>query len=189
MELGARPAGSLEKILEEGSVGKVLYDSFDGLPAFVSGRFGNAVLLSSTGTERVRSLSLAQALYHLLIPEAYANQDQKHSDAQMFASMLLLPAASVMAAIEPRVRNGSIPLSELVAVAQQLNVPTEALLLRLHSLHRVSQEQMEALLASAAVSEIESNLNRRNARMSSLSDCYLRLAHLAYNKGKIGLAC
>jgi Zn-dependent peptidase ImmA (M78 family) len=94
-----------------------------------------------------------------------------------------------MAAIEPRVRNGSIPLSELVAVAQQLNVPTEALLLRLHSLHRVSQEQMEALLASAAVSEIESNLNRRNARMSSLSDCYLRLAHLAYNKGKIGLAC
>lgn len=188
MKLGGRPAASLGEILEEDYGVKVFYDSFEGTALCASGKFGNAILLNRDNVKWRRNFSLAHELYHLLVPGVYEDEEIEERHAQVFASALLMPSSSLMAAIEAKVQNGKVPVRDLVVVAQEFHVSTEALLWRLCSLQRMSREQVRTLLTGGAIKAFESIGQRKNDHPDELPDRYIRLAYQAYNRGKIGLA-
>ena len=188
MRLGGRPAVSLGEIIEEDYGVKVFYDSFEGSALCATGKFGNAILLNRDQVKWRRNFSLAHELYHLLLPANYDNAELEERHAQAFAAALLMPSSDLKAAVEARVQNHKIAVRELVAVAQEFNVSTEALLWRLSNLHLMSRDQVKTILAGPGIKAFEALGQRKNDRPDELPIRYIRLAYQAYNRGKIGVA-
>lgn len=188
MELGGRPASSLKDSLEEDFGIKVFHDSFDGTALCVSGPFGKAILLNRDNVRGRRNFSLAHELFHLLVegiyPDGEREQEEKH--AQIFASSLLLPSASLIAILDAKANNGKIPVRDLVATAQDFHVSTEALLWRLCNLQRMTRDSVKALIAGDNLKAFEARGVRKSDRPDDLPDRFHRLAYEAYGRGRLG---
>ena len=188
MKLGGRPAVALAETLQEDYGVKIFYDTFSGPALSVSGKFGRAILLNREDVKWRRNFSLAHELFHLLVEDLHLDPDKEEGYANSFASALLLPTSSLTALLTPKVRNSKIPVSELVAAAQEFQVSTEALLWKLCTMNKLTREQVKGLIGSESVRSFEAQSRRPNDSPDLLPDRYVRLAYRAYNKGKIGLA-
>jgi Zn-dependent peptidase ImmA (M78 family) len=188
MQLGGRPASSLEEILQEDYGIKIFCDSFDGTALCVSGKFGKAILLNRDNVKWRRNFSLAHELFHLLVENVYQNSEKEEKHAQIFASSLLLPNGSLIALIDAKTREGKVPVRDLITIAQEFHVSTEALLWRLCNLQRMTPEHVKALIASGSIRAFEAIGARKNETPRDLPDRYIRLAYQAYGKGRIGTA-
>ena len=203
LDLGSRPAVSLLRVLEERYRLKVFYDELGGdeSAACVRGSFGAAVLLNAAQAPWRRNFSLAHELFHLVTWSAVAPawpsegepewSERLETLADVFASHLLLPAAEVGAQLDARTDDDSdLEGTDVIAVAREFDVSTEALAWRLVNLGRRDAEWAKALLADSEF--------RRQDRLTMstrwshppvpFSDRYLRLALLAYEKDRLSLS-
>jgi Zn-dependent peptidase ImmA (M78 family) len=118
-----------------------------------------------------------------LKPELWSNLE-KMADA--FASYLLMPKHAIRDAFENRIQDEVIHYSDLVEVAREFEVSTAALLWRLYRLNKISQDKVQALLDDPAFQAIDKTTMYRNWRHPlPLPDRFVRLAFLAYQKGKL----
>ena len=197
MQLGARPALCLEKILEQRYNVKILYLDFDksGSGACAVGGFGSAVLINSRETPWRRNYDLAHELFHLItwgkFPERNADAPCDTADivekwANTFASVLLLPGDQVKAEVEKRLVNKKVEDIELIKIAREFAVSIDALIWRLVNLRYIRFEDAEEWLNKPeirALDKLERVADKNKAPY--ISEKYVGLAFEAYQKGMI----
>jgi Zn-dependent peptidase ImmA (M78 family)/transcriptional regulator with XRE-family HTH domain len=197
LNLGQKPAAAIEKVLEEQYGVKVWYLDLgeDGSAASTVGPFGPAIMMNSSEPPWRRNYNFAHELFHLLtwesLPPEFLVEDTARFDrfekyANAFASALLLPADPIMNEFDARVKDNSISYSNLVDIARIFDVSTEALLYRLLNLKRISKKAVENTLKDGNLREIDRASMRGYWRdPSPMPERYVRLAFLAYQKGKV----
>jgi Zn-dependent peptidase ImmA (M78 family) len=163
--LGARPAACLHEILEEKRHIKIVsYDLREAGSALTAeGGFGYIVALNATEAPWRKNFSLAHELFHLLSKNRFP-LDEIHRDligessekpkyeryADTFAATLLMPDKDVIRELENRlIDDNRVEWVDLVGIAMEFGVSTEAMLWRLKRLGRLKAEQVEQLLESA----------------------------------------
>ncbi|MBS3910036.1 MAG: ImmA/IrrE family metallo-endopeptidase [Actinobacteria bacterium] len=194
LDLGSKPALSLTRVLEDNFGVKIwYYDIENGSAASARGEFGAAILMNFKEAPWRRNYNFAHELFHLITwdatrmgelkPELWSNLE-KMADA--FASYLLMPKHAIRDAFENRIQDEVIHYSDLVEVAREFEVSTAALLWRLYRLNKISQDKVQALLDDPAFQAVDKTTMYRNWRHPlPLPDRFVRLAFLAYQKGKL----
>ena len=193
LQLGGRPACSLEKTLSEDYGVKIFYDDLgtNGGAAFsVTSWFGTAVLLNSCHAPWRRNFSLAHEFFHLLTMNQLetCDKDLVEKLANVFASALLIPSEHLLPALDPVVENRKISYECLVQIAREFGVSIDALLWRLVNLGRVPQDAVKDALSNHRLRAIDKASFPIWESPPLLPERFVRLCYLAYRQGKIGLA-
>ncbi len=194
LDLGSKPALSLTKVLEDNFGVKIwYYDIEDGSAASAKGDFGAAILMNLKEAPWRRNYSFAHELFHLITWDATRAWESNSSHwtnlekmADAFASYLLMPKDAVREALEHRLQDEVIHYSDLVEIAREFEVSTAALLWRLYRLGKVSQDKVLELLNDPKFRVIDKSTMHANWQNPlPLPDRFVRLAFLAYQKGKL----
>ena len=193
LQLGGRPACSLQKTLQEDYGVKIFCDDLgqNGGSAFsVASWFGNAVLLNSCQAPWRRNYSLAHELFHLLTANELkeCGKEQIEKLANVFASALLLPSEHLTAALSTRMDSGKLSFESLIEIAREFDVSIDALLWRLVNLGRLEGDAAKEALGNSTLRAIDKASFPIWGKPERLPERYVRLCFLAYRQGKIGLA-
>jgi Zn-dependent peptidase ImmA (M78 family)/DNA-binding XRE family transcriptional regulator len=203
LDLGSRPAASLLRVLEERFRLKVFYDELGGdeSAACACEAFGAAVLLNAAQAPWRRNFSLAHELFHLVTWSAVESvwpaagepewSERLEMLADVFASYLLLPAAEVSARLDARTAEGrELEGTDVIAMAREFDVSTEALAWRLVNLGRRDAEWARALLANTEFRRRDRLTMSTRWRRPDVPfpERYVRLALLAYEKDRLSLS-
>lgn len=203
LDLGSRPAASLQAVLEERFGLKLFFEDLEGeeSAACTRGDFGCAVLMNAKQAPWRRNFNLAHELFHLVtwraVERAWQNQTAEPGTfetvekvANAFASHLLLPAAELESQFDLRFPSGETNDVDLIELAREFGVSTEALLWRLRFMGKLSQNEVEARLADPAFRQRDRRTMPGHWEQPErgLPPRYRRLARAAYEKGEITLA-
>lgn len=196
LELGARPALALQAALETKWGIKIWYaDIADGSAASVVGDFGMAVLMAKSQPPWRRNFSLAHELFHLLTweflgPAVVSSDDPRWEKiervAQAFAARIVLPTDPLLQAYNARVEAGHINYADIIGLAREFGVSTDAVLWRLVILNLIAREEVERVLGDAEFRA----LDRRSTPAHwwdppPLPSRFVQLAYEAYIKGRL----
>lgn len=203
LDLGSRPATSLVKVLEERFRVKVFYADLldEESAAAVRDVFGAAVLMNALQAPWRRNYNFAHELFHLVTWDAVARAwpgdgtepawaEQLERFANSFASHLLLPTDELSQQYRARCRDGRVDDADLVELAREFDVSTQALVYRLKFLRLLAADEADATLERASFRKLDRSTmaGRWDQPRTGLPDRYVRLAHLAYAKGRISIA-
>jgi Zn-dependent peptidase ImmA (M78 family)/transcriptional regulator with XRE-family HTH domain len=158
------------------------------------GDYGAALFVNASEPPWRRNFDVAHELFHLLTwdslgPDAIeadeAVRQRSERLADIFAAHLLLPADAVDVEIQRRrTDKGQISWADLIDVAREFDVSTEALLWRLKSLRRISEEQVLELKQDESFRRLDRAARRESWwRPSPLPDRFVRTAFMAHVKG------
>lgn len=207
-DLGSIPAASLVPTLEDTYGVKIFYEDMaadgDCSAASVRGAFGAAILMDASEAPWRRNFNFAHELFHLVTWNAVAAaweesgardgepgwHERLESFANHFASHLLLPAESLSARFEARVANGEIGYMDMVDLARDFGVSTQALLYRLAGLGLLRQAEVKRVLEDPEFQRTDrATMHSRWTRPPvPFSERYRGLAVSAYQRGAIGKA-
>lgn len=193
--LGSLPAASLYQTLEErGGVKIFHFRDLIGSAACARGEFGVGIALNATEVAWRRNFSLAHELFHLVTWD-YLGPDQGGVDAvwsthieklaNVFASSLLLPEASVRKSLEAHRDERSVTWRGLIEVAREFDVSTEALLWRLVSLDLVGDKKVRQLLDNPEFRSIDQMTFVPIHEPDLLPERYLRLLETSFLRGEV----
>jgi Zn-dependent peptidase ImmA (M78 family)/transcriptional regulator with XRE-family HTH domain len=197
LKLGSRPAVSLFRVLENDYRIKIWYESMGdkGSAASVVGDFGYAILMNRDQAPWRRNYSFAHELFHLITwkslpPELLMSNDSLRERvegvAQVFASNLLLPTDIVTLEFDRRVQSGKIKYADLIEIAREFDVSTEALLWSLVHLKRLGRADVERALADQHFRAMDRDtMPKRWWQPPTLPERFVRLAFWAFQEGKI----
>lgn len=203
LDLGSRPAASLASVLQEAFRIKLFFEPLgeDESAASAKGDFGYAVLMNAGQAPWRRNYNLAHELFHLVTWDSTQRLWSEEGDqprwlegveklANAFASHVLLPAEEVEAQHRERFPDGEIDYSDLVEMAREFEVSTEALVWRLRLMGKLTQEEAEGILN-------DPEFRRQDRRTmpdywgstpeGPLPQRYWRLALNAYHRGELSL--
>ncbi|MBU2497477.1 MAG: ImmA/IrrE family metallo-endopeptidase [Proteobacteria bacterium] len=197
--LGERPTASLEKTLEDRYGVKVWYDDLEaGSAAATIGDFGPAILMNRKEAPWRRNYNFAHELFHLVtwnsIPATQLQEDKDlwekiEKIANSFASCLLLPADSVAAEIQERAKENQIEYSDLIGIAREFDVSTEALLYRLLSLRLINRDTVDSVLGDMHFRKMDkTTMSASWWDPPALPERFVRLAFVAYQKSRLSRA-
>ncbi len=200
LDLGSCPAASLAEVLE-GQFGFLIwYEDLDqgGSAACTRDEGGCAVLINRNEAPWRRNYDLAHELFHLLTwesadPEAVRDDsilwDKMEKHAQRFAAQLLLPAESVLREFNVRCRNDRVRWADLIAIAREFRVSTEALLWRLVELRQLRRKDVQTVLDNEEFRALDRS-ERRGAWFDPppKPESYVRAGFLAYTQGRMSRA-
>lgn len=199
-DFGSRPAHALAGVLEDRYGVKIWYRSLgaDGSAASMIGPAGPAILMNADEVPWRRNFSIAHELFHLLTWPKTATRVQETGGttehrieqlANSFASAILLPEESLRSALARRRKEGRLLLADLIELAREYDVSTQALLYRLMNLGELGSDEATSLLNSAALRTLDRTSRPAAwARPPELPERYVRLAFIAYHKGKLSKA-
>jgi Zn-dependent peptidase ImmA (M78 family) len=197
--LGEQPATSLEKTLQNQYGVKIWYEDLEeGSAAATLGDFGPAILMNRKEAPWRRNYNFAHELFHLItwesIPAAPLERDESlkakiEKIANSFASCLLLPAEPVRREIGKRVEQNQIGDSDLVEIARNFDVSTQALIYRLQNLRLITKDTAESILNDEDFCRLDrSTMSGRWWEPPELPERFVRLAFVAYQKGRLSRA-
>ncbi len=197
LSLGTRPATALAKTLEEGYGVKIFYKELaeEGSAASTVADFGPAILMSAIQAPWRRNYSFAHELFHLVtwraIPVSMLTSHLPLAKrierlANAFASNLLLPGDSVSGIFDRRVEQGKIKYSDLIEMAREFDVSTEAILWRLLNLRRLDRRTVQEVLEEDRFRGMDrATMKDRWWSPPRMPERFVRLAFLAYQKGRM----
>jgi Zn-dependent peptidase ImmA (M78 family) len=112
--------------------------------------------------------------------------EQYEKFAEAFASALLLPADSIVNEFKRRIKANAISYTDLVDIAREFGVSTEALLYRLQRLNHINKKVVAATLEDADFRSIDkASMSGHWWNPPPMPERYVRLAFKAYQKGKV----
>ncbi len=200
LDLGCRPAKKLFSVLEDGYCVMIFYQNLGerGSAVCVRGPFGPAMLLNSSEPPWRRNFSCAHELFHLLTWNTISSQDLSNDSelfarverkAEAFASALLLPKEPLVHAIEDRADNDMIQIPDLMEIAQEFGVSTEALLWGMVNWRLISRDEPEEVLRSP---KLRSGTRKRSSEEwwdpLALPERFVQLAYIAHLRGRLSRA-
>lgn len=197
LALGDRPAQALEKALEDRFGVKVWYMDLgtDGSAAATVGSFGPAILMNSREAPWRHNYDFAHEVF-LLVTWESADPETLRADpalfdkverfANTFASPLVLPGDAVTNALQRRLREGSITYIDLIAIAREFGVSTEALVYRLRSLNHLDKKKVDHILGDPKFRDTDrATMHDSWWEPPELPERFVRLAFIAHKKEKI----
>ena len=196
LALGNRPASCLVGMLEERFGVKIWYKDLgeSGSAASTKGSFGLAVLINSTEAPWRRNFSFAHELFHLLTWESIEPSlevdgefvDNVEKLANAFASSLILPAEEVSETIERRIKENGLSNIDLIDVAREFDVSTDALLWRMYNLGFMDKDTVYELLEDSDFKEFDRGIRVGEwGKPPEIPERFVRLAFLAYQLGRL----
>jgi Zn-dependent peptidase ImmA (M78 family)/DNA-binding XRE family transcriptional regulator len=196
LNLGERPAATLEKTLQDRYGVKTWYKDLDeGSAASTIGSYGPAILMNRNEPPWRRNYNFAHEIFHLITwesipPKLLAEKkdlwDKIEKLANAFASCLLLPSDPLRIAFDDRVVDGKVQYVDLVDVARNFDVSTSALIYRLRSLGKISQEDVDSLSQNAIFKDIDrATMSEAWWHPPKFPERFVRLAFIAYQKGNL----
>jgi Zn-dependent peptidase ImmA (M78 family)/transcriptional regulator with XRE-family HTH domain len=200
LDLGGRPAASLTAILDGDYGVKIWYKDLGraGSAAAATGDFGYGILMHRQQAPWRRNFSFAHELFHLITrttmsKESVGNNqaliDKVERLANKFAASLLLPGNVLENEIEARLKDGKISYGDLVELARDFDVSTEALLWRMVHFGLFTPEKVRAILNDSVFRSIDKSTMAANWQQPApLPERFVRLAFHAYKKDKLSRA-
>ncbi len=197
LSLGVRPAASLARALEESYAAKIWYCDLgkEGSAACVVGDFGPAILMNRIEAPWRRNFNFGHELFHIVTwksappevlqrkPELWKRFEQL---ANKFASNLLLPTDAIIHELDRRIQDGKISYTDLIELAREFDVSTDALVWRLVTLKRLSRDTAEALLNDESFRAVDrASMGGQWWNPPPLPERFVRMAFIAHQKAKI----
>jgi Zn-dependent peptidase ImmA (M78 family)/DNA-binding XRE family transcriptional regulator len=194
--LGDRPAQALESTLQN-VFGVIIWymDLGEGSAASTIGPFGPAILMNSNEAPWRRHFNFAHELFHLITwksipPRLLNNQpdlwNRVEKVANVFASSLLLPSESVNLELNKYVKTDRVTYNDIIIIARDFGVSSEALLYRLLNMKRLKQATLDKILKDPIFRKIDhSTMAPQWWQPLNIPERFVRLAFVAYQMGKL----
>jgi Zn-dependent peptidase ImmA (M78 family)/transcriptional regulator with XRE-family HTH domain len=157
LNLGSRPASSFLNVLENDLRFKVLHLPLDnGISGacVVDDRLGVGILINTNDAPWRRNFDLAHELFHIVTWNVFSAQEvgdgtvrtRPEQFADAFASSLLLPEKHLLEALEEVTASTTFRLVNMIELAKEFSVSTEAILWRLVNLNILKKESVQQVL-------------------------------------------
>jgi len=190
LDLGSRPSSNLLNVLENKLRFKILHLSLgDGASgaSVVDNTLGVGILINANDAPWRRNFDLAHELFHVISwnvfsPEEIGNGTTKtrpEQYADIFASSLLLPEAHLLDALKETATDNEVRPIDIIELAKDFGVSTEAILWRLVNLKRLKKTQAQKALDNPDFRDLDRNRRRRLFKSDRPSKFPSRLIFLA----------
>jgi Zn-dependent peptidase ImmA (M78 family)/transcriptional regulator with XRE-family HTH domain len=157
LNLGSRPASILLNVLENDLRFKVLHLPLDnGISGacVVDDRLGVGILINSNDAPWRRNFDLAHELFHIVTWNVFSVQEvgdgtvrtRPEQFADAFASSILLPKKHLLEALDEVTASTAIRLVDMIELAKEFGVSTEAILWRMVNLNILKKESVQKVL-------------------------------------------
>jgi len=199
LDLGSRPACNLLNVLENSLRFKVIHlDLGEGLSgaSVVDNTLGVGILINAHDAPWRRNFDLAHELFHIVSWNIFAHEeigDGTHKTkpeqyADSFASSLLLPQEHLLAALKEITANQELKLVDVIELAKEFGVSSEAVLWRLVNLKKLRKGQVEKILGDSEFRNLDRVMRQglyEEYRPTKFPQRYLSLACRCLMDGKI----
>lgn len=199
LDLGSRPSLNLLNVLENKLRFKILHLSLgDGVSgaSVVDNTIGVGILINVNDAPWRRNFDLAHELFHIITwnvfsPEEIGNSTIKtrpEQYADIFASSLLLPEAQLLDALKETATDNEIRVIDIIELAKEFGVSTEAILWRLVNLKMIKKPQAQKVLGNPNFRDLDRNRRRmsyKDERPSMFPLRYISFACRCLMEGKI----
>ena len=157
LDMGRRPALTLETILEENYGVKFIYRcllDIGSAASMVDDELGAVIVVNGNEPPWRRNYDIGHELFHILTARAVTSKDIENktffksleNKAERFSSALLLPESEIRKEVNNRLKaQHHIAYSDLVDMAREFGVSTIALLYRLVNLKLMKFDQVQDL--------------------------------------------
>jgi Zn-dependent peptidase ImmA (M78 family)/transcriptional regulator with XRE-family HTH domain len=199
LDLGSRPSSNLLYVLENKLRFKILHiplgDGVSGA-SIVDNTLGVGILINANDAPWRRNFDLAHELFHVITwnvfsPEEIGNGTKKtrpEQYADIFASSLLLPEAHLLDTLKETVTDNEVRIIDIIEVAKDFGVSTEAVLWRLVNLKILKKSQAQKVLDNPEFRDLDHNMRRKlynKDRPSKFPSRFISLACRCLMEGKI----
>jgi len=162
----------------------------------VDNTLGVGILINTNDAPWRRNFDLAHELFHVVTwnvfsPEEIGNgtiKTRPEQYADIFASTLLLPEAHLLDALKVTATDNEVRLIDIIELAKDFGVSTEAILWRLVNLRILKKLQAQKVLANSKFRDLDRNMRRRlyrSDRPSKFPSRFISLACRCLMEGKI----
>lgn len=195
LNLGSRPALSLQKVMEQILQIKILFielSDFGSAAATVHPELGAAVVVNNEEAPWRINFTLAHELFHIITwdtftPVEMENNEQLFTDiekkADRFASALLLPETEVRQELAKKIMEQKLPLSDIVDVAREFGVSTSAILYRMANLQLIPWDKANELSKDDELTMIDRRIRNDSAIDIPVSERFISLSAKCLRKG------
>jgi Zn-dependent peptidase ImmA (M78 family)/transcriptional regulator with XRE-family HTH domain len=199
LDLGSRPSSNLINVLENKLRFKILHlplgDGVSGA-SVVDNTLGVGILINAKDVPCRRNFDLAHELFHVITwnvfsPEEIGNGQKRtrpEQYADIFASSLLLPEAHLLDILKEKVTDNKVRLIDIIELAKDFGVSTEAILWRLVNLKVLKKSQAQKFLDNPDFHNVDRNMRRSlydRDRPSQFPSRFISLACRCLMEGKI----
>jgi Zn-dependent peptidase ImmA (M78 family)/transcriptional regulator with XRE-family HTH domain len=197
LDLGSRPALSLQRVMEQILQIKILFvelSDFGSAASTVHPEFGAAVIVNNEEAPWRINFTLAHELFHIITWDTF-NPTEMEIDEQFFAeierkadrfaSTLLLPEVEVRQELAKRIMEHKLPHSDIVDVAREFGVSTSALLYRMANLGLMPWDKANELSRNDELAMIDRRLRKDSSCESPVSERFILLSVKCLRKGMI----
>ncbi len=199
LDLGSRPSLNLLNMLENNLRFKILHLSLgDGVSgaSVVDNILGVGILINAKDAPWRRNFDLAHELFHVITwnvfsPEEIGNGTTKtrpEQYADIFASSLLLPEAHLLDALKETATNNKIRFVDIIELAKDFGVSSEAILWRLVNLDILKKSQAQKILDDPGFRDVDRTRRRSlysEGKPSKFPSRFISLACRCLLEGKI----
>jgi Zn-dependent peptidase ImmA (M78 family)/transcriptional regulator with XRE-family HTH domain len=170
-DLGSRPTCNLLNILENTLRFKVIHLNLgEGVSgaSIMDSILGVGILINATDAPWRRNFDLAHELFHIITWNVFSREeigDGSHKTkpeqyADSFAASLLLPKDHLLDALKEIVVTEALKLVDIIEVAKEFGVSSEAVLWRLVNLGKLKKGQVEKILVNPEFRDLDHDLRR-----------------------------
>ena len=197
LNMGSRPALSLQKITEQVLRTKILFvelSEFGSAASTVHPEFGAAIVVNSEEAPWRINFTLAHELFHIITWNTFNPADLEQDDvlfkdiekkAERFASTLLLPESAVREELNARIKEQKLSFSDIVDVAREFGVSTQALLYRMANMRLIEWEKANDLAKNDELLMIDRRIRSYANNEAPSSERFSLLAVKCLRKGLI----
>jgi len=199
LDLGSRPSSNLLYVLENKLRFKILHMTLeDGISgaSIVDNTLGVGMLINAEDVPWRRNFDLAHELFHVITwnvfsPKEIGNGQKKtrpEQYADIFASSLLLPEAHLLDTLKETITDNEVRIIDIIEVAKDFGVSTEAVLWRLVNLKILKKSQAQKVLDNPEFRDLDHNMRRKlynKDRPSKFPSRFISLACRCLMEGKI----
>jgi Zn-dependent peptidase ImmA (M78 family)/transcriptional regulator with XRE-family HTH domain len=197
LNLGSRPAMSLQKVMEQMLRTKLLFvelSDFGSAASTVHPEFGAAIVINSEEAPWRINFTLAHELFHIITWSTFNPSELEQDEAlfreierkaDRFASSLLLPETAVREELIARSTGQKLSFSDIVDVAREFGVSTQALLYRMANMQLIEWLKADELAKNDELMMIDRRVRREAGCEVPSSQRFIQLAVKCLRKGLI----
>jgi Zn-dependent peptidase ImmA (M78 family)/DNA-binding XRE family transcriptional regulator len=199
LDLGSRPSSNLVNVLENKLRFKILHLALgDGVSGacVVDNTLGVGILINISDAPWRRSFDLAHELFHVITWNVFSPEEigdgttktRPERYADIFASSLLLPKAHLLDALKEIAADNEVRLIDIIELAKDFGISTEAILWRLVNLKILKKFQAQKVLDNPKFRDLDRNMRRSlysSERPSKFPSRFISLACRCLMEGKI----
>jgi len=171
LDLGSRPACNLLNVLENNLRIKVLHMPLAGGvsgASIVDDALGVGILVNINDASWRRNYDLAHELFHIVTWDIFSEKEigdgtkktRPEQYADIFASSLLLPEGHLIEGLKEIAPDNKIKRVDIIDLAKDFEVSTEAILWRLVTLKKLKETQVKRILDEPDFRDLDRTMRR-----------------------------